>query len=295
MRRLIPFAAALLLSLPAWAGGASIPGVPQLGATGSAIGFPPTSGGGGGCSQAIAYLSGKSYSAGQQTAITTFICSEVTNGNWAHLSMFAAAFGGSANDVYNWVSNTAMTFHGTITRNSPGWTGDGTTGYVDTGLVVGVSSPMGTNSASVGACVVNSRTTGNNSVTIGVADVGAGATTLIQPYSASNANGYTILGNFQSATAAANAQGSWAVQRSASTGFSLFLNGTSVGSATNTSIAGSSEHLYLLAYDSSGSASNFSADEVGYAFLGDGSVNVAALYADAHTLWTSAAVGGSGC
>ena len=113
----------------------------------------------------------RAYTDGQQTAITTFVCNEVSNGNWAHLGLVAFAFGGSSNDVYNWITNTTMTFHGTITRNSPGWTGDGSTGYVDAGVGVG-HSPASQNSASIGACVVNSRTSGANADIMGMTTLG---------------------------------------------------------------------------------------------------------------------------
>lgn len=264
----------------------------QLMTTGVGQGDAGPGASGGGCSQATTYLSGKSYTVGQQTAITTFICNEVTNGNWAHLALFAAAFGGSANDVYNWVSNTTMTFNGTITRNSPGWTG-GAGDYIDTGLVVG--STIGTqNSVSMGGCVVGSRTTGANTDLMGVVDTGAGATSRIQPLNTSVNQTYAITGNNQNTSGAVtNAQHSWAVQRTSSTAVAFFEDGTSIASASNTSIAPVAAHLYLMALDNGGASNNLT-DTVGYFFAGDGSVNIANLYSDAHALWTSAGVGGAG-
>lgn len=225
---------------------------------------------GGGCTEATTFLARTSGLNGTQTsAYTTMICGLVTDGVWPNLDGF-------------WVfpTNTTTTANlnlksASFTLTSPafpsftagqGYTGNGSTQYLDTGI-----NPSGgglnytQNAATIAACTFTNRTTGNTSVSIGAI---AGTFAYIQPFVVGTGVNYNVNGSTFPTFSVTTAQGSMIVSRTSSSAYTLYINGASSATATDTSTAVPSGNIYILAANNSGTPGNFNADQVGWAAVG---------------------------
>ena len=293
LRRLVLVVAILFTPVRADAGGMMI-----LGAGGGAGG----GGGGGACSQAttaLAALSG--LTAPQIAAYTSLICGLVFTGDWGHLDALWTATTSFANSEVNLANPGTynLTPTGVSALQSPaGWLGDGVSSFLDTGILFNSGSlHFVQNSASMGACILNSRTGQQHWAALGWDN--AGAYTYIAPLDAGSLFGFDLNGESFLSSAATNARGSWIVLRQNGSTVRAYHNATAVpgspfSDATTNSLS-TAQHIVLLAQNDHGTKTAFSADTLGYAFFGDGGINASNVYNILHAFMTDASIGATGC
>jgi hypothetical protein len=285
-----------LLVSPAWADGLSAPiAAPHIGQSTVGLSFPPQSSGV--CSQATTFLARTSGLSGTQTtAYQNLICGMVTDGTWSLMdALYVFATNTTTTANLNLVSTSfTLTTHGTETFSANnGYTGDGSTGYFDTGFNAATAGGnFSQNSASIGACVLTSRTASQAYASIG--NTNGSTYAYIQP--ASGGVQFDLNGSTFPGFGSANAQGSLIASRTTSSAIALYQNGSSVATPTDASLALASQDLYVGGYNSSGTAQDFSADQIAYAIIGGGlsSTQAGNVYSRLHTFLV--AVGASsGC
>jgi hypothetical protein len=132
-------------------------------------------GGGGGCSQATAFLARTSGLSGtQSTAYTTMICGMVTDGTFSLFDgLYVFATNTTTTAGLNLVSTSfTLTSNGscTFTANA-GYTGDAASCYQDPGFVPSsAAGNMTQNSAHIAVCDLTNRTSHNGSIQLGAGD-----------------------------------------------------------------------------------------------------------------------------
>jgi hypothetical protein len=229
------------------------------------------------CSQASTFLARTS---GLDTAhkeqYNALICGSIADGTWSSLdALYKLAADNSTNAGLNLVSpNFSLTAHGTIafTANQ-GYAGNGSTGYLDTGFVPSTAGgSFALNSASLSAYVMKSRTKSENWCEIGSA--GSNAWSSIFPLV--NGDIYATMndGTGVSSTVA-DAKGLWIASRISSSDESAYKNGHAIVSGSVASVALPTTSVVIGAINST---SDFSTDQIGYAFLGGGLTATQAFY-----------------
>lgn len=253
---------------------------------------------GGGCSQATALIARTSGMSGTEiTATTNLICGMVTDGDYVHLDgLYVFATNSTTTATLNWAQN-AFNITWTSLANCAftidvGLTGDASSCFGSTGFTPSTAAGhMTATSASMGSCVLNSRSVSQNYVTIGTTN---GSIFSYQQPLIGGSFAYDLQGGtFPSYSVAGNAQGSWIATRALGSSITLFLNGTSVATPTDSNGALINQPIYVMALDSSGSGADFTGDQIAYAFFGDGSVNATNVRNRLRTY--IAALGGGGC
>ena len=251
---------------------------------------------GGGCSQATTFLARTTVTGSLATNFTTLICGMVTDGTWALMDVFYVFATDTAADAELNLMSTSygLTQTGTVTFTAnQGFTGNGSTGYLNTGWSPSTNGVQYTqNSASLGACSFTSAT--SSAYFLGARDVSGdsgfitASTGPVQSYSINMTTGSP----FSSGTSL----GSDIITRTGASAIAAYINGSSVASGAPTSVAPPSSLLYILAYDLAGTASNFYAGQLGYAFAGAGltSTQVSNVYSRLHT-FLSAVGAPTGC
>jgi len=302
---LLASCAALALLAPAWADGLSAPiAVGPIGQSSAAVRFPPQSSGGAGCPTSATFLARTSGLSGTQiSAYQIMICGMVTDGTWSLMDglwVFATNTTTTAN--LNLVSTSfSLTVHGTETfAADAGYTGDGSTGYFDTGYNTSTSGVNYTqNSASLGECTLTSRTAQQSYNAIGNQETVNFFANLIAPLlSAGGPLEFELTGNtyLQDTPSPFSAQGSYIETRTTSSTVALYLNGTSAFSGSDTSGALANANIFIGALNEGGTAGLFDADQLAYAFIGGGltGTQISNIYSRLHTFLV--AVGApSGC
>lgn len=161
-------------------------------------------------------------------------------------------------------TNFGLTQNGTVTfAANTGYTGDGSTGYFDTGFNNNTRFPSSLNSGVTGAYVRNSRTS-QAWADVSAFQTAMGGSELFPSYTGSLL--FLVINDqlYMSVTNA-NAQGSLLNTRTSSTNINAYKNNSSFGSVTS-STAGAAianANVYILARDTAGSgASLFSQDQL---------------------------------
>ena len=229
MKRLILLAALLLgLCVPSSAG---FNGCPE--------GFcsPKTVGGGftPSCSQSATFLaaaSGVTLTA-DKTNYDTLICGLVSDGVWNFDTLYIWAAPTQATALINLANPGTFngTTHGTVSFTAyQGFTGDGSTFYIDSGFnpSTATSPNFVQNSATVGMYILTSRATGTNMWGVGCT---VGSCTSGPLFAAYNAG--SLYMQLNSATAVgggspANAQGAWNGTRTDATSAAVYLNSNEI-------------------------------------------------------------------
>jgi hypothetical protein len=220
---------------------------------------------------------GGSVSGTQQTRVDTLIkaLKNAANGNLFTILDRLYLFGGESDSKQATISIVNPGATAAVPTNSPtlaagGYTGNGTTGFIDTGFIPSTAGGNFTqNSAMFGAYVRTNRTVAGSDVTLGTANA---SFIYIRPFNgAGNLEGGLNDNSFSSAGTSTTAQGRWVASRTGSAGFSFYKNGgAAVYSPTATSAALSSNSFYILGYNSSGSLANPTTDQVACAYFGGG-------------------------
>lgn len=248
------------------------------------------------CSQ-VATLFGRMDGGQNSSAVDGLICGLVTDSTYSLFdALWVFATNSTANANLNWIQNSFnLTQVGTVTfAANAGYTSNGSTGYFTTGYNPSTAGGQFTlNSASFGLCDLTSRASANGNL-LGFAVATPGIS--IELYNGSALGIFSLNdASFANGTIS-NAQASWIVSRTASSGWVAYKNGTSsitAGSATSTSIP--NLPWFLLTYNSAGSPGTPITDQVGYAFAASGlnATQVTNIYNRLHTYM--AAVGAGAC
>ena len=249
---------------------------PAYAQVGQIPGWPPTQvvGGGGGCSQATTFLARTSGLSGTETsAYTTMICGMVTDGTWSKfdaLYIFATNTTTTAN--LNLVSTSfgltptgaALTF-----TADHGYTGNGTSGFLDTGLVLTSATQYTLNSGAIGVYDLTNRTTNSNTFAMGVTNVSDARILILNTNFIFNINttANTSIANTQ-------AQGLWFVNRSSASLNTVYLNGnTGTPFGSSTQAAGSvpvTTSMAIFGQNTSGGIQQPTTDQFSAAWIGGG-------------------------
>jgi hypothetical protein len=178
-----------------------------------------------GCSQAATFLARTSGLSGTETAAyTTMICGMVSDGTWSLLdALYIFATNNTTTANLNLVSASfGITQVGTVTFADTGYTGDGSTGALNTGFVPASGINYLQNSASIGVYILTSRTGTSGNVTEIGSNNGNGSVSSIGnvlsfPLYGVNdgTNGYSI----------STTRGSFIATRLTSSTSSMYLNG----------------------------------------------------------------------
>ncbi len=242
-----------------------------------------------------------------KSAVDTAICGIATDLGSTTLvpldGLYVFAVNGTAtgNMIINWAhpGTNNLTGHSavncTFTANV-GITGDASTCYFDSGYVpTALTGNMTLPSASIGVCVLNSRTVDQTYDELGAEDVAASTFISMQPKT-SGGNFYAINDVTFPSFTTANAQGSWIGVRVLSTNTHLYLNGSEVAGSPFTAgqIALPDRSITIMAVNES-SPTLFSGDQLAYAFFGGGLTATQAANIRTRLQTYVAAVGGSGC
>ena len=249
-----------------------------------------------GCSQATTFLARTTGLSGTETtAYTNLICGLVSDGiitgtmNGANSG--SGACGSLLDALYIFATNNTTTANlnlcgtsYTLTpSNTPtfmadnGYTGNASNMQLSTNFTpTSATTPnYSQNSASMGAYVLNSRTTTQTYASIGAKQLSGTFYSYVQNYRTSGANNVNVEMNgttFPFGTASpANAQGFTAVVRASSTAISAYKNNNStpfINAVADTSQGNMNVSISIL--NANGLSSGFSADQISAAFIGGG-------------------------
>lgn len=222
----------------------------------------------------------------------------VGDGVWAKLdALYIFAAPDSTTAKLNLKSSSyTCTQTGTLTfAASAGYTGDGSSGYLNTGFNPSTNGASGggqwdLNSATLGCYVLNNRTTPGTACTIGnlnsfesrfmpLQTGGAGGTLWSLNHTASDQYGSST-----------TARGSWLSTRTGASAAALYRNGSSL--TTSTTAAGTfidNMNIYIFACNFAGSPNLYSGDQMSSAYIGSGmnSTQAAAMMSRLNTFMTA--------
>lgn len=240
------------------------------------VGAVPVVVGGGDAAETTAFLARTTGLSGAETAAyKELINGLVADGVWTKLdALYIFATNTETTAQLNLVSTSfGLTKFGTVAfAVDVGYTGDGSTGALQTGLVPSAGGVNYTqNSASLGAYILSSRAGGFTYAAIGVQNI---AEAVIYPKHPGGAffdvnNGLTGF-----ATAApSTVQGQWITTRTASNALAVYLNGNTTaygtGSVASTGVPAAAIAIFATALGP-GSFDHRSADQLSAAFIGGG-------------------------
>jgi hypothetical protein len=213
----------------------------------------------------------------RKTVVDTFIKCLKSNSLFTILDRYWLLAGENvASAQTDMIGLASWTSHGTINfAANAGYTGDGTSGYLDTNFVPSTAGGhFALNSASYGTYLLNNRTVSNgNQVTMGVLD---GSATYSEVYGNSTSNHTVSLSDSGVAPAGATAttaRGSYILSRAGASGSatkSLYVNGTLWGSVSQATTSLSTHALFISGLDNGGSPGFFTSDQHAAAFIGGG-------------------------
>lgn len=239
-----------------------------LGVDNGTGGFTPS------CSQSTTFLARTSgLSATETSAYDTMICGMVTDGTYSLLDgLYIFATNTVTTAALNLISTSfTATVHGTLTfAADSGWTGNASTGFLDTGFnpATAPSAQWTLNSAHFSTYILNSRTANDAWNDFGATDntnfiLWIPLAGNIVNYDVNDATG----GNF----ANAQAQAMWGINRVSSASTQVFKNGALFGTtASNPATVIPPDNLYVFALNDIGTANSFSGDKLSAVSWGAG-------------------------
>jgi hypothetical protein len=162
------------------------------------------------------------------------------------------------------VANLAtLTPHGGMTLAAGGYTGDGSTGYLDLGIA---PSAFAQNSISLG-CYDRTTASPNPNGTI----LGVNNAISFVPWFGSSFAIVDVNDNAFGTVTTTDSKGRWTMSRTTSGGSSLYLNGTSIGATTSSSNTPDTHNIYAFVTDSAGAPStDFASDQLAAIWMFDG-------------------------
>ena len=250
------------------------------------ISYPVSSG----CSQATTFLARTSGLSGtESTAFTTMICGMVTDGTWTLFdALYVFATSSTTNANLNLIStNFGITVNGscTFTANQ-GYTGDGSSCYLNPAFTPSSSGVNYTlNSASLGACSQTSRAALAASL-IGGSNASDYNSDIELDSRYNDGNSYWVVNSVTYPhISSSTSLGSYISSRTSSAGYTAYLNGSSLGALTDTSTNLPTAPVYIMAYNSTGTPTQYETVQISYAFFAAGltSGQVSSIYGRLHT------------
>jgi len=244
----------------------------------------------GACSQYLA-LAGRMTAGFNTTAVQNLICGMVTDGTYSLLDgLYVFATNSQSNAQLNWAQNAFnLTANGSITfAANTGVTSDGSTGYFNTGFTPSTAGGhYSANSASMGFCIVNNRTTGVSATNVGAVSTGGATFDYFNALTPTNSWMNWVLHGSGRNTVVSGTRGHWVGSRTSSTAVALYLNGntTAVDSFSDTATVMSNVPVYILTANNQGSAGGFVTDQTASVFIGAGltSTQMQNIYNRLHT------------
>jgi hypothetical protein len=212
---------------------------------------------------------GGTVSAGRQTTLRTLVAQLKSSNVWPLLDrlwLYAVENLQSALIDLVGCGNSTAVNSPTFTANL-GFTGNGTSSYVLTGFNLGnANGNFLQNTASFGCWIVTARTGASSAIDMGSS---GGAHCQFAPkYADGNLYGDVNSSVQSTVVPPASVQGFWHLGRSNATRTSVFRNGSVFASYAQASIGVPNQPFAIGAYNSSGSFSNFSTDQIAGAFVG---------------------------
>ena len=256
----------------------------QVPMTGAGLGKPSSGGFTPSCTQSGTFLTaatGVTLTA-DKTNYDTLICGLVTDTYSGGGSIFAAL-----DVLYIWaapsVTNAALlnlvgpggSFNGTANGTPSfsayhGYTGDGSSFYIDTGFnpTTATSPNYAANSAHAGVYVLTADALGASFNTVGVA---VNATIQLAPDFFGNVSWTINDTTASSVTNAATSQGQWVMTRTGSSSRSLYKNGNSTpfDTSTNAVVGVPNANVYFFA-ENNGSPADFASVQMSAGYIGKG-------------------------
>ena len=174
---------------------------------------------------------------------------------------------------------------------SQGYTGNGSSSYLDTGWSSGSNYTQ--NSASISAYIRTSRAGNNNYAALARVDTATtGTSDMIWPLSGGVFSYDVNDGAFSNQPANTNAQGFWTASRTGASTLALYKNSNSTAFGTATTASGSlasNTNFYIGARSNNNSAEWFSTDQIAITTIGAGmsAANVAQFQTDLNAYMTS--------
>jgi len=217
---------------------------------------------------------GGSVSTTQENRVNTLIAGLKSDGIWSILDRLWLYAGESSTqqaaiDLKGLASGTV---HGTLTLSAGGYTGDGSTGYIDTGFDPKTAGGnFATTSASIGVYDLSNFTDDN----YGDAEMGQynGAyLTDVYPWTGAPQVAYNINDssyNSYSGAGDTTTQGFWLVNLASGVVY-LDRNGSNLASTTEGSTSLINNDIYVFGENDSGTANSFVPDKLASAFIGGG-------------------------
>lgn len=184
-------------------------------------------------------------SGARQTLIDNLISSLKSTGLWTKLDFLhvIAAHDAQAGRL-NWIApaGTACAVNGTLTFTvDRGYVGDGTTGYLDTGLTQSGLTQYQQDNCHLGMWIANEVQSGQ--VALGTITT---LRTTLNPRSGSNVQGSRLNCSTQTTFAMSVSKGHSLISRAASTGYDAYKNATLLGSPVQVSTARVAETILYL-------------------------------------------------
>jgi hypothetical protein len=256
--------AALVLPALAWAGSLTL------------LGVGGGSSGGGGLDPATTawvnqvVANGGTVSAGRQTIVNTFITCLKSASLWSTMDRYWLLAGENTQSALtDMVGLSLATNHGSTFTPSQGYTGNGSSFFVDTGYTAGTNYTQ--NSAVYGGQVQTSRTTATGSpAEFGADNAGFTQNAVLIPYNSSNNFSVVLNATTPSAGSATNAQGSYIISRTGASAGAAYKNGTSFSTFATASTGLPGVTFYVGANHQGGSANSFSTDQISSFFAASG-------------------------
>lgn len=197
----------------------------------------------------------------RKALINSFILSLKSAGVWSTLDCLSFVAAEAAQNAHlNWV-NPASTALAPV--NSPtftadrGYTGNGTTSYVNTGYVPSAATKATLNSTCFGVYI--NATGGVSSAKVDLGSNNATAFSILRTYDSANTVAYRVnQGSASTATGITNELGHTAVSRTASNLVTAYKNGAALTTSSVVSNALPTVAMFLGANNNNGTAANFS-------------------------------------
>ena len=229
------------------------------------------------CTQSTNFLArGSGFSKQNNVNYNSLLCGLNSDGDLSNIdALYVLAAPTSSVAALNLISTSdSLVSHGTITfAANQGYTGDGSTGYLDTQFVPSSAGGNFTqNSATIAAYVLNPRTANLNVSEIAGGDVNSYS--LIQG-TFNGFAGFAVNENSAGDSVGnGNAQGWWIAQRTSASVTQGYLNGATFGGTNADASTGlSTVSLFIDGLNSSGTPQRFAPDTIALAMIGGGTLS----------------------
>ena len=242
--------------------------------------------------KAAVVTAGGTVSGGQETNVCTLVAALKAHSLWTiqdRIWLYASENAQQASiDIVNLATHTLVNAP-TFVANQ-GYTGNGSTSYINTGFANGTNY---TQNSAAWSYYVRTNRTGSNNYFSGSYDAGSfGTQSLFAPLASSIVNYDVNNVAFSNQAANTQAQGFWTASRTGASAVALYRNSNSTAFATSSSSSlslGANVVFFVNARNNNGSPDLFGADEIAIVAYGAGmsNTNTAQFQADLNAYMTA--------